>query len=248
VTRTAPGRILVTRSQPGAGQLVDALGAAGFTATALPVLDIQALPAPPNRGVLHELDRFALVIFVSTHAVGFGMPMIEAIWREPPRGPTWLAVGDATAAALARWGVVALVPDRHSSDGILALPQAAAVAGRRVLIVAGEGGRTDLQEVLTQRGASVELLTVYRRVPLRGSSELAALREQLDAVVISSADGGRAFAALWTAAGGSRGIPLVVPSARVAAAMRSLDFSAVVTSAGADSDAVIDALRSMLED
>jgi len=247
VTTPPHGRVLVTRSQPGAAQLVAALNGAGFAATALPVLGIETV-APANRDVLRELDRFALVIFVSIHAVRGGMPMIEALWGEPPAGPTWLAVGDATAAALAQRGVTALVPNEQSSDGILALPQTSAVTDRRVLIVAGEGGRGDLQQVLEQRGASVERLVVYRRVPLGRCDELSELRDSLAAVVISSADGGRAFARLWDAAGGSRDIPLVVPSARVAAAMRALRFGTIATSAGAGSAAVIEALHSMFED
>jgi uroporphyrinogen-III synthase len=242
------GRILVTRSEPGAGQLVDALIGAGFAAIALPALDIEAVSEPPNRHALQQLDRFALAIFVSIHAVEFGMPMIEAVWSAAPRGPTWVAVGDATAAALARRGIIALVPAEQSSDGILALPQTAAVAGRRVLIVAGEGGRPDLQQALIRRGAMVERLAVYRRVPRRGCSELAGLRDHLAAVVISSADGGRAFAAQWAAAGGNREIPLIVPSARVADAMRKQHFSAIVTSTGAGAAAVIDALRSIVKD
>ena len=237
----------MTRSQPGAAQLLAALTDAGIAAVALPVLDIETV-TPVNGDVLKALDCFALVIFVSIHAVHSGMPMIEAIWREPPQEPRWLAVGDATAAALAARGVAARVPEPQSSDGILALPETVAVAGRRVLIVAGEGGRGDLQQALQQRGATVERLVVYRRVPVRRCDELSEMRDSLVAVVISSADGGRAFAALWEAAGGSREIPLVVPSARAAAAMRALRFGTVVTSAGAGSAAVIEALQSMFED
>lgn len=248
MTQRLRGRILVTRSQPGAGRLVDALTRAGFDAIAMPMLTVDAVAEPRNLSVLDALGDFALVIFVSVHAVRFGMPLIDARWPEHPRGPTWIAVGTATAGALEQHGVEAMVPKLESSDGILALPGTARVAGQRALIVAGEGGREDLQLELMRRGARVDRLEVYRRVARSEDAALAGLRGQLAAVVVSSADGGRAFAACWDAVGGSRDIALVVPSARVAKVMRDVGFEVVVTSAGAGADAVIDALERMGED
>jgi uroporphyrinogen-III synthase len=67
-------------------------------------------------------------------------------------------------------------------------------------------------------------------------------------VVISSGDGGRAFAACWDAVGGGRDVALVVPSARVAKVMRDFGFDVVVTSVGAGADAVVEALGRMGED
>jgi uroporphyrinogen-III synthase len=248
VTRRLRGRILVTRSQPGAGRLVEALTSAGFDAIAIPMLTVESIAEPGNRSVLTELGDFALVIFVSVHAVQFGVPLIDARWPEHPRGPTWIAVGAATAAALEQRGINALVPKLESSDGILALAQTARVAGQRVLIVAGEGGREDLQTELARRGARVDRLEVYRRVRRGEDAALAGLRGRLAAVVISSADGGRTFAACWDAVSGDRDVALVVPSARVAEVMRDLGFGVVVTSVGAGAEAVIEALEHMGED
>jgi uroporphyrinogen-III synthase len=51
------------------------------------------------------------------------------------------------------------------SESVLALPafQAPAVAGRRVLILRGDGGRDLLGDTLRARGAEVEYLTCYHR-------------------------------------------------------------------------------------
>jgi uroporphyrinogen-III synthase len=246
--RRPRGSILVTRSQPGADRLVDALTSAGLDAIAIPMLAVEAVAQPDNRKALSELGDFALVIFVSVHAVRFGVPLIDAHWPERPRGPIWIAVGAATAAALQRRGISALVPKLESSDGILTLLQTRRVAGQRALIVAGEGGREELQLELDRRGARVDRLEVYRRVPRCDGGALAGLRNRLAAVVISSADGGRAFAACWETVGGSHDVALVVPSARVAKVMRDLGFGVVTTSAGAGADAVIEALEHMGED
>jgi uroporphyrinogen-III synthase len=244
----SPARILITRSEPGAATLAAALSRAGFAPLVFPVLEIRPLDPGPGRNSIAQLDRFDQVIFVSGHAVTFGMQLIDACWRERPHGITWIAVGAATAAALARYGIVAIVPEDQSSEGILALPQTQAVAGRRILLVAGQGGRAELSAGLTQRGARVELLELYRRQPVapEAASTLQQERHRIAAVVISSADGGRAFAALWRAIGGSGDVPLIAPSARVARVLRELQFGCVVESAGAGPDAVVDTARKLM--
>jgi uroporphyrinogen-III synthase len=248
VRSTEPrARILITRSQPGATTLADALTRAGFAPVLFPVLEICPLDPGQSRRVIAELDRFALAIFVSGHAVTFGMRLIDEAWRERPRGVAWIAVGRATAAALARYGIVADVPEDESSEGILAMPQTQALAGRRVLIFAGQGGRVELAAALTRRGARVELLELYQRQPVTATAA-AALSPGLDriaAAVISSADGGRAFAELWRGLGGGD-VPLIAPSARVAQILREMNFGRIVESAGAGPDAVVDAARKLM--
>ena len=114
----------------------------------------------------------SLAIFVSDHAVVHGMRLIDEQWHERPRGLTWIAVGAATAAALARYAINAVVPELESSEGILEVPQTAGVAGRRVLIVAGRGGRTELAAAFTRRGATVDVLELYSREAVTGNSTM----------------------------------------------------------------------------
>ena len=239
--------ILVTRSEPGASVLVEALHNAGYTALRLPVLEIQPLDDPHNRAVVAELDRFDVVIFVSGHAVRWGVELIDEVWPERPR-LMWIAIGAATAAVLGAYGITALVPAIESSEGILALPQLSDVVGRRVLLCAGRDGRSLLSDALSRRGALVERLDLYTRVPTALATALKCLPEDpaVAAVVISSVDGGRAFAAIWRAVGGDSAVVVIAPSSRVAAALREMKFRRVVEADGADAQSVIAALETLM--
>ena len=53
-------------------------------------------------------------------------------------------MGGRTAEQLAAAGVRARVPEQPTSEGLLALPALSTVAGARVLLVCGEGGRGEL--------------------------------------------------------------------------------------------------------
>jgi uroporphyrinogen-III synthase len=82
------------------------------------------------------------------------------------RGQRVLAVGSGTRRALRRHGVAADAPPRMDSEGLLAMPQLADVAGRRIGLVTGAGGRDRLAPALRQRDAQVLRVDVYARVPL----------------------------------------------------------------------------------
>jgi len=245
VTPSRAGRILITRSQPGAAKLAEALAQAGFLTLQYPVLEIRPLDSDIARRIVAQLDQFDLAIFVSDHAVAYGMRLIDAQWRDRPGQLTWIAVGSGTAAALARHHITAAVPEHSSSEGILELLQTRNVAGRRILIAAGRGGRTELAAALTQRGAKVDTLELYAREAVTANS-VALPVDDIGVVVVSSADGGRAFAPLWFAARGGFDVPVVVPSARVANAMRDLAFTNVLESAGAGPPAVVEAIRTAI--
>jgi uroporphyrinogen-III synthase len=242
VARSRPGRVLITRSQPGAARLAEALERAGFATQQCPLLEIRPRVSELARDTVAQLDQFDLVIFVSGHAVRFGMQLIDRQWRERPQGLTWIAVGAATGEALARHGITAVVPEEESSEGILDLAQTRRVAGRRVLIVAGRGGRAELANAFVERGARVERLELYAREAVAADS-VTLPDDGIAAVVVSSADGGHAFAALWRSVQGDFSVPVIVPSARVAAVLRDLAFTAVVESGGASAAAVIDAVQ-----
>lgn len=245
MARRASGQILITRSQPGAARLAEALERAGFESRQCPVLEIRPLAPDIARRVVAQLDQFDLAIVVSVHAVAAGMVLIDERWRERPQSLTWIAIGAATATALGRHGIVAVVPEEESSEGILALPETCDVTGRRVLILAGRGGRTELSTGLVQRGALVERLELYERLAV-APDNTPLPRDGIAVVVVSSADGGRAFAAAWRLAGGDFAVPVIAPSPRVANVLRDLAFTTVVESAGAHAGAVIDAIRTVV--
>src|SRR5262249_46534756 len=161
--RTTPRRVLITRSQPGASALANALEAAGFACEVAPVIEIERIGT--DMDTLHALAEQHVVIFTSAHAVEHAFALIDSARLSLPARATWIAIGAATASALARYGIEATTPGVASSEGVLAMPVLARIDGQSVLIVGGAGGRRALDAGLHARGARVARVTVYRRRP-----------------------------------------------------------------------------------
>ncbi len=221
--------VVVTRPAAQAGPMAERLMALGARIVRVPLLAVDA-PADVAAAVavLREAGRFDLAVFVSTNAVERGLALLGEAGGLPP-GLRLAAIGRATAEALrARARAPDLVPaGRFDSEALLAMEelQEARVAGRRVLIVRGEGGRETLAATLRGRGARVEYAEVYRRVrPAVDVAGVAALGEagRLDAVILTS---GEALEHLFETFprpphGWLDRVTLVVPSERVGEAAR----------------------------
>lgn len=251
--RTEP-RVLVTRPDGQAGPLLALLREAGYRASHLPLLTLQAqqtLP-PEQRRYLLELDRYQHIIFISANAVRFGMACIDDYWPQLPVGVRWYGIGQTTAALLAEHGLSPITPGAAMhSEGLLALPELQAVAGDAVLIVKGEGGRDTLRSVLSERGARVDELACYRRCcPDLAPGTLAErLRsEGIEVILLSSGEGLQNLLTLLSREESTkfRHICLVVPSARVAEMARAAGFEQVCTAANASDGAMLAALQHWL--
>ena len=207
--------------------MAETLQGAGFKAFKAPVLRIESLAFEPPE------DHFDVAIFLSGHAARRAANSVKGRFRRA------FAVGRGTRQVLSESGIEATAASAESSEGLLAdLP---GLADQRVLLVSGVGGRDVLGPGLERRGADVTRLEVYRRVPVFPSVDCA----EIDAAVASSGDGFRQAARVWFAAGGARELSVLVPSARVGALGSELGLANVVECAGADSQAVLAALRSM---
>ncbi len=239
-------RIVVTRPAAQAGKLIEGIGAQGGEALSLPLLEIGpcADPAALERS-LAQLEDHACAIFISPNAVAYALPLVRArgAW---PAGVRAAAIGASTAAALIEAGV-GLVPGsvlvpagRSDSEALLDLPEfaAARVAGRRFLIVRGNGGREVLAETLRERGALVAAVAAYERRPAPAAGKLVSLlrNKDIDALTISSSESLRIlFAMLDTEACESlRTMPTFVPHPRIAAVAAALGLREVVLTAPAD--------------
>jgi uroporphyrinogen-III synthase len=177
------------------------------------------------------------------------MALIEDYWPRPPAGPSWYAIGAATARLLEQHGVAALAPrEGMTSEDLLALPQLSDVAGHRVLLIKGEGGRETLREELGRRGAQVDELACYRRsCPALVPGELADKLSQwnIGLIMVSSGEGLANLLALLSPQETSKftTITLVVPSGRVAQMAVAAGFVRVVTAENASDGAMVRALE-----
>ena len=214
--------VLVTRPAHQAEPFCDLITAAGGTPIRFPVI---AIEMPTNTvaaaAVIDTLDTFDLAIFISANAVEQGVAAVRAR-RDWPESLVIASIGEATAQALIERGLVSAVrpEQRFDSEALLEHPALCAVAGKRVVIFRGEGGRERLAETLRARGAEVVYAEVYRRT--LPAVDSAPLRKRWHAgevgvAVITSAEGLHNLHALLGPEGSAllSTTPLVVASDRV---------------------------------
>lgn len=235
-------RILVTRPAAQAGPLAEMIAAQGGEAVRFPLLDIgpAADPAPLLQAI-EKLDDYAIAVFVSPNAVDYSVPLILARRAWPSHLRT-AAIGQSTMAQLAGYGFVEVIAptERFDSEAVLDLPafQAEQVAGTKVLILRGNGGRELLADTLRARGAEVDCVTCYHRsAPTDAASVLVLLRNrQLDALAISSSEGLRNLLQLLDTDARKRlsHLPVFVPHRRIAEVAAELGLPNVVLTGPAD--------------
>lgn len=246
-------RILVTRPAGQADFLMQSLHACGAEPVHFPLLAIEALDEQRDaekichaRALVQQLDNFHKIIFISTNAVAFGLPLIDAFWPQWPVGVEWYAIGSATRRALEQHDIVVTASDEQAmtSESLLSLPAFADLASQRVLIVQGEGGRELLSPLMQQRGARVDNLICYRRsVPPQLAGQWQAIAAQpLQAVLISSGEGLQNWLGL-PGVEQYRPCLLIAPSERVATQARAAGFLRVIAAENASDTAMLAALQ-----
>jgi uroporphyrinogen-III synthase len=211
--------VLVTRPQGLGENLVHAIEARGGEAILMPAITIE--PVQPDTSELADLSTLpagGLAIFASRNAVAWGARFL------PQPRPRVAAIGPSTANALAELGLTPDIrPAGFTSEDLLQQPELENLAGVRVFIIRGEGGREALATGLKARGARVRYLDVYRRKCATLESER---RDELLArwargdIHIYTATSGDVFANLCTMLGPDgevylRTTPLVTVSERV---------------------------------
>jgi uroporphyrinogen-III synthase len=242
--------IVVTRPAAQATRFLALARAAGAACIPYPALQI-------DRIVLDDVTRTRLrsrtwdwAIFTSANAVESALAQCPA-----PLATRHAAIGRATARALEERGVkVDTRPESANSEGLLELPEFAALAGRSVLLVKGSGGRELLRDALRARGADVLELEVYRRSVTAPTAVAAAqLRVALASpgllvVVVTSAE---VLQSLLEHVAGDDGArlrsrTLLVPGPRVAAAGERLGWTGpIVAATTAEDEAMLAALTNL---
>ncbi|PWQ94311.1 uroporphyrinogen-III synthase [Leucothrix pacifica] len=183
--------IVVTRPVHQAAQISQQLQDVGAEVINFPLLDIvEPSDTDGCRRKLAVLDRYDFLIFTSPNAVECALSYLT---DGLPETVKVAAVGKKTAQCLSHHGIsVSIVPsDTFNSESLLACADLQAVKGLSIAIIRGEGGRSLLRETLSERGACVDYIDVYRRIcPADNLLPLVKLQQQsgLDIIILTSVE------------------------------------------------------------
>jgi uroporphyrinogen-III synthase len=233
--------VVVTRPAGQATHLAEQLYALGAHPVLFPVLAIDAVAdTTPILDAAIRLEQYDWAMFVSPNAVDKALAVILAN-RKWPTNVRVATVGHSSEQALARHGIgdVVAPQERFDSEALLALPEFAHVAGQRVVIFRGDGGRDLFGDTLKARGAQVDYVTCYRRgKPAADPAPLLKLwgEGKLDAMTVTSSEGLRNLYEMVGKLGQGwlKRTPTFVPHARIAEQARALGLHQVIETGPAD--------------
>jgi Uroporphyrinogen-III synthase len=244
--------ILVTRPSPKGEELVSRLRALGQVAWSFPLIEYS-----PGNGLTtlsQELDNLRpddLLFALSPRAVAFANAQLQREEKKWPPLPGYFSIGRTTALALHQAsGIHIRYPlDREISEVLLQLPELQNIAGKKALILRGNGGRELLGHTLTARGADVTFSECYQRIAVHYDGAEEAMRWQTRGVTTVVVTSGEMLQQLWAL------IPqwyrerwllqcrLLVVSERLAQLARELGWQEIQVADSADNDALLRALQ-----
>ena len=155
--RAVPATAVLTRDVDGARPYAESLSPLGLVGLAMPVTrTADAEPADRDALIAALAERWDGILVASARAVA---PLLAAAAGAPL--PRVVAVGPATAAALAAHGIAAEIAD---GDGPAAARQLLDAGCRRVLVPRAAGGRDEGIDLLRAAGIDVRAICAYRTV------------------------------------------------------------------------------------
>jgi uroporphyrinogen III methyltransferase/synthase len=188
--------ILITRAASQSGDLRTGLEAHGARVLECPAIEI--VPVDDWTAVdraAANVNSYQWIIFTSANAVDHCMPRVslQGVVCQVPIA----TVGTSTARKLQEWNLSASrIPASFRAEGLLeAFPSD--LRGERILIPRAEAAREVLPEELRRRGATVDVVAVYRTVKSdAGLTDLKTTlsREMIDVIAFTSPSAIRSFA------------------------------------------------------
>ena len=227
--------VLVTRPASQAEEICPLLEALGCNVIRQPLLEIAAVAETPTiKSQFMNIDLFDVVIAISRNAAEMGLLYLDQYWPQWPVEIDWVAIGPVTAEVMTAQGLEVKMPaGQFDSEGALQMPELTNVAGKKVLIWRGVGGRETLAGTLRERGAEVVYAELYQRlVPEYDEQQWQQTLALKPLLLVSSGQGLEVIAAQQPRIAESvRGI--IAPSLRVAELAKSLGFSKIQIAASA---------------
>ena len=188
-------RVVVTRARAQASGLAARLRDLGAEVVELPAIRIEArIDSAEVRQAVESIRDYSLVCVTSPNgadllfdALAGGGATAQAgatdttasLDARALAGATVAAIGPGTRRALARHGIAAdIVPERFVAEALVEALAAVEIEGKRVLVARAAEARDVLPDALRERGAEVDVVSLYETV-----------REQPDAEAIEAAQG-----------------------------------------------------------
>lgn len=176
--------VLTTRAASQSAELRAQLEALGARVIECPTIEI----VPPKTWkpvdeAIRQLRTYNWLLFTSANAVEQFMDRVGKVAVTIPIA----VVGSATASKLEEWNLKpAVVPKEFRAEGLLeAFPEQ--MVGTRILFPRAGVARELLPDELRRRGATVDIVVVYRTVRAHGASIREILEsERVDCIVFTS--------------------------------------------------------------
>jgi len=236
-------RVLVTRPKQRAGGLCELIETAGGIPLQFAAIEITEPTDSASREYARKhIQEFDIAIFISPTAVEKTFEFINVL----PSSLAISAIGSRTGKALKSHGIsIDIMPDGHDSEALLkhSRMQASQVAGKKIVIFRGEGGRELLGDTLRSRGAEVFYAEMYYRSPPASASLLQQNLADADVVTVSSNQG---LQNLYDLTANKKSLTrhvLVVPGERASVLATALGFSHIIVAENATDEACLNALK-----
>lgn len=168
-------KIVVTRTRKQASVLTEKLESLGADTIEFPTIAIVEL-ADKNeiKEIFNNFNKFQYIIFTSQNAVEiFGKKLTS--YNKDARALSnskICTIGSETASALKKLNIIAdIVPKEFIAEGILKeLPKD--LSGKNVLLMRAKEARDILPNILSKRGANVEVLPLYETIKPKNKNKI----------------------------------------------------------------------------
>ena len=238
--------IAITRPIDQAKKLAKLIEQAGGTPILFPLIEITPLNDYSQfERVISEIGNYDWAIFISSNAVQNAMPRLVKLGI--PSNLQFAAIGPVTAKELQNFGVeeVLTPKERFDSESLLTLPEMTNVAGKKIMIIRGVGGRDVLAETLKARGAQVTFAECYQRINPQTDCDLLAqlyAENKLHGIVVTSSEAMRHLLDLTDNADWLKHVTLFVNHARIAELPLQMGLKVLIADALGD-EAMLDKLE-----
>lgn len=238
----ADTNILITRPPLFAADLATQIALLGGKPHKLATISIQInIPQAPN------IKDFSYAVFISRHAVFFGVPYLQAHSINIEK---FIAIGKTTATALLNDKISDISYPKqlpYNSHELLRMPELQDVNNKNIIIFKGQHGLDLIATTLQQRGARVCNSIVYKQ--LLPKHHAATIQKKLcstklDIIIITSQLGLENLLKLATirVSASLLQIPLLVVSKRLKMVATTLGFTTIIIAAAADDLSITTAL------